>query len=39
MPKNVQTTLELLSFHMYKVTLKILQASLQQYMNQEIPDL
>ena len=34
MPKNVQTTTQLHSFDM----LKILQASLQQYMNQELPD-
>ena len=34
MPKNVQTTAQLHSSH----TLKILQASLQQYMNHEIPD-
>ena len=39
MPKNVQSTAQLHSFHMLaKVLLKILQASLQQYMNQEIPD-
>ena len=34
MPKNVQTTTQLHSFHM----LKILQARLQQYMNRELPD-
>ena len=34
MPKNVQTTAQLHSSH----TLKILQASLEQYMNREIPD-
>ena len=34
MPKNVQTTTQLHSFHM----LKILQARLQQYMNKELPD-
>ena len=40
MPKNVQTTTKLHSFsHASKViTLKILQARLQQYMNQEFPD-
>ena len=37
MPKNAQTTAQL---HLYasKVMLKILQARLQQYVNQEIPD-
>ena len=34
MPKNAQTTTQLLSSH----TLKILQARLQQYMNHELPD-
>ena len=34
MPKNVQTTAQLLS----KVMLKILQAGLQQYLNQELSD-
>ena len=34
MPKNVQTTTQLHSFHM----LKILQARLQQYMNRELPE-
>ena len=40
MPKNVQTTTKLHSFsHASKViTLKILQARLHQYMNQEFPD-
>ena len=38
MPKNVQTTAQLLSSHVSKVMRKILQASLQQYMNQELPD-
>ena len=39
MPKNVQTTAQLHSFHMLsKVMLKILQARLQQYMNCELPD-
>ena len=36
MPKNVQTTV--LISHASKVMLKILQARLQQYMNQELPD-
>ena len=40
MPKNVQTTVRLcLVSHASKVMLKILQASLQQYMNLEISDL
>ena len=39
MPKNVQTTIQLHSFHMLgKVMSKILQARLQKYMNQELPD-
>ena len=38
MLKNVQTTAQLLSSHVSKVMRKILQASLQQYMNQELPD-
>ena len=39
MPKNVQTAVQLHSFHMLsKVMLKILQARLQQYVNQELPD-
>ena len=38
MPKNFQTTLQLHSSHISKVMLKILQARLQQYMNQEPPD-
>ena len=37
MPKNVQTTIQWHSFHT-KVMLKILQASLQQYVNRELPD-
>ena len=37
MPKNVQTTVQLHSFHILAI-LKILQARLQQYMNQELPD-
>ena len=39
MPKNVQTTTQLHSFHMLpKVILSILQASLQQYINQQHRD-
>ena len=38
MPKNVQTTAKLHSFHDSKVMVKILQVRLQQYMNQELPD-
>ena len=38
MPKNAQTTAQLHSSHTSKVMLKILQASLQQYMNHELPD-
>ena len=38
MPVNVPTTAQLHSFHMSKIMLKILQARLQQYVNQEIPD-
>ena len=37
MLKNVQTTAQLYSFHML-VMIKILQARLQQYMDQELPD-
>ena len=37
MPKNASTTAQLFS-HASKVMLKILQASLQQYVNQEFPD-
>src|SRR5574341_1457075 len=37
MPKNAQTTTQLHSSHTL-VMLKILQARLQQYMNQELPD-
>ena len=40
MPKNVQATTQLHSFHILgKVMLKILQAKLQQYMNQKFPDI
>ena len=38
MPNNVQTTAQLNSSHTSKVTLKILQARLQQDMNYELPD-
>ena len=38
MPKNVKTTSQLHTSHTNKVMLKILQASLQQYMNCELPD-
>ena len=39
MPKNVQTTTQLHSSHMLvKITEKILQARLQQYVNRELPD-
>ena len=38
MPKTVQTTTQLHSFHASKVVLKIIQAKLQQYMNRELPD-
>ena len=38
MPKNVQTSLIALISHASKVMLKILQARLQQYMNQELLD-
>ena len=40
MPKNVQTTTQLHSFHtLSKVMLKILQARLQWYVNRELPDI
>ena len=38
MPKNVQTAAQLLISQASKVMIKILQARLQQYMNQEFPD-
>ena len=38
MPKNVQTTAQLLISHTSKVMIKILQARLQQYVNRELPD-
>ena len=39
MPKNAQTTTQIaLISHASKVTLKILQARLQQYVNRELPD-
>ena len=38
MPKNAQITVELHSFHIAKIKLKILQVRLHQYMNWEPPD-
>ena len=38
MRKDAQTTTQLHSSHASKVTLKILQARLQQYVNHELPD-
>ncbi|KAF7246760.1 Reelin [Varanus komodoensis] len=38
MPKNVQTTAPLHSFHTSKVMLKILQARLQQYVDRKLPE-
>ena len=38
MPKNAQTTEQLHSSHASKVMLKILQATLKQYVNHELPD-
>ena len=40
MPKNVQTTYHAITLipHASKVMLKILQARLQQYVSQELPD-
>ena len=38
MPKNDQTIAHLLISHASKVMLKILQASLQQYVNRKLPD-
>ena len=38
MPKNAQTTAQLHSSHTSKVTLNILPARLQQYVNRELPD-
>ena len=39
MPKNVQTTVQFaLISHTSKVMFKILQASLQEYVNCELPD-
>ena len=38
MPKNAQTTAKLHISHASEVMLKILQASLQQYVNRELPD-
>ena len=39
MPKNAQTIAQTLISHTSKIMLKILQARLQQYMNQELPDI
>ena len=39
MPKHAQTTTQLYSSHTSKVAFKILQDSLQQYVNHEIPDI
>ena len=38
MPKNAQTTTQLIISHASKVMLKILQARLQQYVNCELSD-
>ena len=38
MPKNVQTTAQLLISHTSKVMIKILQARLQQYVNHQLPN-
>ena len=38
MPKNDQTTTQLLSSQTLVVMLKIFQARLQQYVNRELPD-
>ena len=38
MPKNVQTNIQLCSFHIRKIMLKILQTRFQQNMNREFPD-
>ena len=38
MPKNAQTTAQLHSSHTLANMLKIIQAGLQQYVNQELPD-
>ena len=40
MPKNAQTITQFAFIsHTSKITLKILQARLQQYMNRELPDI
>ena len=39
MPKNAQNTTHLHSSHSRKITLKILQARLQQYVKCELPDI
>ena len=38
MPKNVQTTVQLCSFHLLEGNTQNLQARLQQIINQELPD-
>ena len=38
MPKNIQTSTQLHIPHDSKVMFKIVQANLQQYVNQELPD-
>ena len=38
MPKNAQTTAQLHSSHTLANMLKIVQAELQQHVNQELPD-
>ena len=38
MPKNVKTTVQLHSFHMLVRLCSVLQARIQQYVNQELPD-
>ena len=38
MPKNVQTTVQLCSFHLLEGNAQNLQARLQQIINQELPD-
>ena len=37
MPTNVQSIIQLCSFHVSKVMLKILQVRSQQYVNRELP--
>ena len=38
MPKNIQTTVQLCSFHLLEGNAQNLQARLQQIINQELPD-